>query len=138
MEHETKLKAFKAMSDSTRLQIVEFLSACCCGQAAVHEDGGVEGPTAGEVCCQITGATQITSTVSHHLHELESAGLVALEKKGKATLCSLKPEAFTDMAAYITGLADGKGASDCDDSASACCEAESGSECGCGEAGCCG
>src|SRR5256885_2308393 len=76
MTNETSQRALKALSDPTRLHIVEFLSNMCCGTASVDEEGGVEGPTAGEVCCHITGAQKITSTVSHHLHELEQAGII--------------------------------------------------------------
>jgi len=107
MTGETITKAFRALSDPTRFHIVEFLSACCCGHAAVREDGGVEGPTAGEVCCHITGADKITSTVSHHLHELENAGLLRLEKRGKATLCTLRPEELLALSEQLARLAKG-------------------------------
>lgn len=101
------VRLFKALSDPTRLHILEFLSSCCCRQAAVREDGGVEGPTAGEVCCHITGADKITSTVSHHLHELEEVGMVSLEKRGKSTLCTLNPEALLEVASHLNRLAAG-------------------------------
>lgn len=101
-------KALKALADPTRLHIVEFLSGCCCGRATVRDDGGVEGPTAGEVCCHITGAEKITSTVSHHLHELEEAGLLKLERRGKTTLCILVPSALIDLAKYLSGIATGQ------------------------------
>jgi DNA-binding transcriptional ArsR family regulator len=101
------MPALKALADPTRLKIVEFLSHCCCLSAAIREDGAVEGPTAGEVCCHVTGAEKITSTISHHLHELESAGIVKLEKRGKATVCTLRPEALRALSGYLNALADG-------------------------------
>ncbi len=101
-----RARIFKALSDPTRIRILEFLSCSCCGRAAVREDGGVESPTAGEVCCHITGADKITSTVSHHLHELEAVGLVNLEKRGKATLCTLRPAGLMVLAEYLTQLAE--------------------------------
>ncbi len=107
MADETFTKSLKALADPTRLHIVEFLSSCCCGTASVREDGGVESPTAGEVCCHITGAEKITSTVSHHLHELEAAGLVNLEKRGKATCCTLRPAGLLALADYLNRLAAG-------------------------------
>jgi ArsR family transcriptional regulator len=113
MNGETRVGAYKALSDPTRLHIVEFLSRCCCGRAAVRDDGGVEGPTAGEVCCHITGADKITSTVSHHLHELEQAGLVSLERRGKTTVCTLIPAAFEDLAKHLAELAQGEGEGGC-------------------------
>lgn len=108
-----KHKAFKALSDPTRLHIVEFLSKMCCGCAAVDEEGGVEGPTAGEVCCHITGAEKISSTVSHHLHELNDAGLIDIERRGKFMVCSLRPEALEALADYLRELAKGTGSGCC-------------------------
>jgi len=105
--------ALKALSDPTRLHIVEFLSRCCCGRAAVRDDGGVEGPTAGEVCCHITGAEKITSTVSHHLHELEQAGLVKLERRGKTTVCTLVPATLEEVSRHLAQLAQGEGQGCC-------------------------
>ncbi len=105
MADETKLRALKALADPTRLHIIEFLSHMCCGRAAVDEDGGVEGPTAGEVCCHITGAEKITSTVSHHLHELEAASLIQIERRGKTMVCTLRPESLEALADYLRALA---------------------------------
>lgn len=101
------VRAFKALADPTRLHIVEFLSSCCCSRVTVREDGDVEGPTAGEVCCHITGQEKITSTVSHHLHELEDAGLVRLEKRGKSTVCTLEAERLSSLSEHLGKLAAG-------------------------------
>lgn len=106
-------RALKALADPTRLHIVEFLSHCCCGRAAVRDDGGVEGPTAGEVCCHITGAEKITSTVSHHLHELEAAGLISLEKRGKATLCTLRSDNLRRLGEHLIAISTGEQNEDC-------------------------
>lgn len=113
MVSEMNAKALKALADPTRAHIVEFLARQCCGTAAVREDGGVEGPTAGEVCCHITGADRITSTVSHHLHDLEEAGLIQMERRGKTMVCSLRPETLNDLAAYLLSLTQGANENDC-------------------------
>src|SRR5919109_2889341 len=105
MANEMIARRLKALSDPTRLHIVEFLSQCCCGQASVREDGGVEGPTAGEICCHITGAEKINSTVSHHLHELADAGLIQMERRGKAMVCTVCPGALEEVAEHLRGLA---------------------------------
>lgn len=98
-------RAFKALGDPTRLNIVEFLSTMCCSQVAVNEDGGVLGPTAGEVCCHITGAEKITSTVSQHLRELEACGLIQLERRGKFMVCTLRSERLMELSTYLADLA---------------------------------
>lgn len=108
MTGETTQRAFRALADPTRLQIVGFLSQSCCGTAAMDEEGGVyQGPTASEVCCRITGAEKITSTVSHHLHELEGAGLIRIERRGKRMICTLRPEAFEALAEELRTIAKG-------------------------------
>ncbi|MBS1717070.1 MAG: helix-turn-helix transcriptional regulator [Armatimonadetes bacterium] len=103
----------KSLSDPTRLHIVEFLAACQCRQAAIRDDGSVEAPTAGEVCCHVTGAEKISSTVSHHLHDLEAIGLVKLERRGKATCCTLNASPLVALADYFERLASGQGPANC-------------------------
>ena len=95
--------AFKALGDPTRLRIFQFLRSCCC-PVAVEDSGDVrpvEGPTVGEVCCSVTGADQITSTVSRHLRELKMAGLITIERRGKNMICGVNREAIADLAAYF-------------------------------------
>lgn len=105
MDVETNRLAFRALGDPTRLHIVEFLASMCCGRATLDDEGGVEGPTAGEICCHITGEEKISSTISHHLHELEGAGLIQIERKGKRMLCALKPDALLALSSYLQTLA---------------------------------
>ncbi|MBS1704570.1 MAG: helix-turn-helix transcriptional regulator [Armatimonadetes bacterium] len=96
---------FKALGDPTRLRIFEFLRTCA-GPVAVGEEGEVrpvEGPTVGEVCCQVTGADKITSTVSFHLKELRNAGLISMEKRGKNMICSIDGDAVRRLADYLDG-----------------------------------
>lgn len=114
MENETIQRAFKALGDPTRLRIVGFLGRMCCGRAIVNDEGGVyEGPTAGEVCCHLTGAERITSTVSHHLHELEAAGIVRIERSGKRMLCTLRPETLESLGDTLRAIAKGEPANAC-------------------------
>lgn len=109
MTGETTQKTLKALADPTRLRIVVFLSKMCCGTAAVDEEGGVyDGPTAGEVCCHITGAEKITSTVSFHLHELEAAGIIRIERRGKKMVCTLKPESLNALSDELRRIANGE------------------------------
>lgn len=94
---------FKALGDPTRLRIFQFLRDCCC-TVAVGEEGEVrpvEGPTVGEVCCQVTGADKITSTISFHLKELRNAGLIRMEKRGKNMICGVDEGAIERLAAFF-------------------------------------
>ncbi len=94
---------FKALGDPTRLRIFEMLR-CCARPIALEATGDVrrlEGPTVGEVCCSITGAAGITSTISHHIKELRLAGLVTVDRRGKHMVCAINPQAVATLAAYL-------------------------------------
>jgi len=94
---------FKALGDPTRLKIFEFLLAQCC-PVAVEDNGEVRpvvGPTVGEVCCSITGAEKITSSVSFHIKELRLAGLVTVERRGKNMICGVNVDAVKAMTEYL-------------------------------------
>ena len=104
--HLGRAAMLKALGDPTRLRIFQFLSSCC-GQIAVGSTGEVRpvnGPTVGEVCCHITGADRITSTISHHLKELRQAGLITMERRGKNMICGINRESVHGLADYLTGL----------------------------------
>ena len=107
---------FKALGDPTRLRIFEFLRRCCC-PVAVEDSGDVRpvlGPTVGEVCCQITGAEKINSTISHHLKELRLASLITIERRGKNMICSINREAVAALAAYLGESEDANARECCD------------------------
>lgn len=106
MIDEMIVRQLRALADPTRLRIVEFLAGCCCGHVALLEDGSVEGPTAGEVCCHVTGVDKVTSTISHHLQELEDAGLITKSRRGKAISCTLVPSAVLGVATSLRELAE--------------------------------
>ena len=111
---------FKALGDPTRLRIFHFLRACC-GPVAVEDsgdvrpvqgaagigEGGGEGPTVGEVCCRITGAERINSTISHHLKELRLAGLITVHRRGKNMICGVNHAAVERLTAYLSDKPDG-------------------------------
>ncbi len=94
---------FKALGDPTRLRIFELLRSCC-PTVALDESGearAMEELTVGEVCCRITGAEKITSTISFHLKELRLAGLITAERRGKYMVCGINRAAVTALAAYL-------------------------------------
>ncbi len=97
---------FKALGDPTRLHIFEFLCRQCC-PVAVEDSGDVRpvlGPTVGEVCCHVTGAERITSTISFHLKELRLADLITTERHGKNMICGVRREAVAALASFLSGV----------------------------------
>ncbi len=106
---------FKALGDPTRLRIFEFLRACCTPVAV--EDSGevrpVSGPTVGEVCCRVTGAEKITSSVSFHLKELRIAGLITVERRGKNRICGINQDAVAALAASLGVVKENDGSFNC-------------------------
>ena len=72
----------KALADVNRLRIVRRLA---------------DGPaTVGDLIDHV-GLSQ--PLVSHHLRRLREAGLVVSRRAGRETICSLRPEAFGEVAA---------------------------------------
>ena len=117
MNETDKAVMFKALGDPTRLRIFEFLCRQCC-PVALEENGDVRsvlGPTVGEVCCQVTGAEHITSTISFHLKGLRLAGLITVERHGKNMICGVKREAVVDLVSYLSGVVPDTISRDCCD-----------------------
>lgn len=103
MDLDRAAAMFKALGDPTRLAIFEFLRECS-DTVAVDERGEVSrvcGPTAGQVCCHITGIERVTSTISFHLKELRSAGLIAVERQGQRMICSVEPNAVAELRDFL-------------------------------------
>ena len=76
------LRAFhKALADVNRLRIVRRLAE---GEASVRE------------LIAHVGLSQ--PLVSHHLKRLRAAGLIQSRRVGRETICSLRPEAFGEVA----------------------------------------
>jgi ArsR family transcriptional regulator len=78
---------FHALSDETRLQLLELLRD-------------------GEQCvCDLTGALDAAqSRLSFHLKTLKDAGLVTDRKQGRWVYYALNPEAFEGIAEFVSAL----------------------------------
>jgi len=105
MGQSDKLTAMlKALGDPTRRRIYDFLRSCDC-PVAVDDSGLVRpavGPTVGDVCCRITGTSgQVPSTISHHLKELRTAGLIEMDRRGKHIVCAIVRDSLAMLAAYF-------------------------------------
>jgi ArsR family transcriptional regulator, arsenate/arsenite/antimonite-responsive transcriptional repressor len=80
----------KALADPRRYEILKKISTCCC-------------PTKGFLpCSQMRDSFDISpATLSHHMKELETAGLVRSEKDGKFVNYTPQPQI---LRAYLDRL----------------------------------
>jgi ArsR family transcriptional regulator len=84
---------FKALSNPHRLQIFNLLTGCC-------EPGSTCSTEEAISCCVGELDEQLdiaSSTLSHHLKELNQAGLVNMEREGKQVFCSVSPSTLTEL-----------------------------------------
>ncbi len=110
MNNEIEIKEMasllKALGEPSRLKIFQYLCSCCESFAVDEEENirKVTGVTVGEVCCQISGENNITSTMSHHLKELRYAGLITMERSGKNMLCSINTEKVKQLSKFLGNM----------------------------------
>jgi len=87
---------FKALSNPHRLALFYRLMNCCapgtkCGVEAERFCVGELGE----------GMDIAPSTLSHHLKELNRAGLIQMERRGKNVECWLEPGVLTQLSAFF-------------------------------------
>lgn len=84
---------FKALSNPHRLQIFNILAGCC-------EPGTVCSTDEMMSCCvgELDEQLEIaSSTLSHHLKELNHSGLIQMQREGKQVFCSINPATLEDI-----------------------------------------
>lgn len=88
-------KAFKALANPNRLQLFLNLlaeSKLDLAKGRVHD-------------CFLASILQNLNigapTVSHHVRELENAGLIETHKEGKQLICTIRPETMRDLRALF-------------------------------------
>ncbi len=85
-------KRLKALSDPTRLQLLELVAATPDGRACI---------------CDLTGPLGVTQpTVSHHMKLLAEVGLVSREQRGRWVYYSLQRPALATLAQRLGALGD--------------------------------
>jgi len=111
MDHEELAAIGHALGDPTRAHILQFLLGCCC-PVGVTEDGAVarmEGATAGQICCHVTGDEHINTRVSFHLKMLRKSGLIHVERRGKFSVCSPNRDLLSKLAEFFERASEGSG-----------------------------
>jgi len=83
---------FKALSSPHRLALFQRMLACC----GPGTDCLVQGELSVSELSE--GVCIAPSTLSHHLKELNRAGLVSMERRGKRVFCRVEPDAVAALA----------------------------------------
>ena len=97
--HEQALaEMFKALGNPHRLSVFERLSRCCEPGTACNLE------VAKRFCVgDLGGDLEIApSTLSHHLKELNRAGLIQMERVGKSIMCWVEIETLNSLAAFFS------------------------------------
>jgi ArsR family transcriptional regulator, arsenate/arsenite/antimonite-responsive transcriptional repressor len=84
-----RIAILKALADPRRFELLEQIAQAQCPLG----------------CAQALAALPISAaTLSHHIKELETAGLIEVRREGKFHFLSLKPGVLLSLAAGLTAL----------------------------------
>lgn len=92
-------ESFKALSNPNRLQIFQRLLSCCAPGTVCSADT-VNGFCVGELGEDLAVAP---STLSHHIKELQRAGLIKTQRKGKNIECYVDAEKVGILKEFFAG-----------------------------------
>tara|TARA_R110002096_G_scaffold171490_1_gene344339 strand:- start:16638 stop:17009 length:372 start_codon:yes stop_codon:yes gene_type:complete len=88
---------FKALSNPHRLALFQQLTSCCAPGTKCSVEAATR--TVGALGAELDIAK---STLSHHLKELNQAGLIQMERKGKQVMCWVDPQILLELSTYFS------------------------------------
>ena len=93
-------KIFKALSNEQRLRLFEMIYDCQVGKRADKSAPCTQGVDKAftKACSHLSVAR---STVSHHMKELENAGLISMTRKGQSFTCEINMDAVKAIKQFL-------------------------------------
>jgi ArsR family transcriptional regulator len=93
-------KIFKALSNDQRLKLFEMIYDCQVGKCSHKNAPCTQGVDKAftKACGHLSVAR---STVSHHMKELENAGLISLTRKGQFFTCEINMDAVKAIKQFL-------------------------------------
>jgi ArsR family transcriptional regulator, arsenate/arsenite/antimonite-responsive transcriptional repressor len=89
LTHASQTAIFKALADPHRFELLQRIAKAGCPLG----------------CSQALSALPISAaTLSHHIKELETAGLIDIRREGKCAYLSLRPGVLGAVAASLSAL----------------------------------
>ena len=99
LEIQELADAFKALANPNRLQIfLQLLN--CCEPATSSKSSCVPEFCVGDLGEHISVAP---STLSHHVKELQRAGLIKTQRQGQHVSCQIEPETINALKKFLNG-----------------------------------
>ena len=92
-------EAFKALSNPHRLKIFRQLMSCCAPGTRCSAEEAVR-YCVGDLG---TGLAIAPSTLSHHIKELNRAGLIRMERHGQRIDCWVEPGVVNQLSEFFSG-----------------------------------
>jgi len=106
-DHERHAAMFKALGNPHRLALFQRLTTCCSPGTVCNIDEALR-MRVGELGY---GAGIAPSTLSHHLKELNRAGLVQMERRGRTVQCWVDPAVLDELSLFFKEALNESGAS---------------------------
>lgn len=94
---QNRVEIFKALSNEHRLNLFHRLMTCCAPGTKCSADQAAR-YCVGELGRELDIAP---STLSHHLKELNRAGLIQMERRGKNVECWVDPGILKDISNFF-------------------------------------
>lgn len=102
-------RQLKALAHPQRLRLLALIRAqCFCCYVAEPGAAAAKSAPVGACVGDLAGACDVApSTVSHHLKELRTAGLIDVDRRGQFLYCRVREEVVAELARFITAGPEG-------------------------------